>query len=198
MVHGFHFIVTGYGFWLPNDPRGSWSNVIRRFDLLAAGRATKVTTKRSLAAEAHDHGARAAAKRLLKYPPVRLTGEQAHAAAMGIAIAVEERDYIVHAFAIMPDHFHLVMARHARDIDTIAAHLKSRATRQMNTNGLNPMARRGRNGRDPSPWARNYWCPYLWSPADVQRAIAYTNANPRKAGLKPQRWSFVTPCRNRP
>jgi hypothetical protein len=29
MVAGFHFIWTAYGWWLPNDPRGSSSHEIR-------------------------------------------------------------------------------------------------------------------------------------------------------------------------
>ncbi len=29
MVAGFHLIWTAYGWWLPNDPRGSSSQVIR-------------------------------------------------------------------------------------------------------------------------------------------------------------------------
>jgi len=28
MVIGFHVILTAYGFWLPNDPRGSWSEFV--------------------------------------------------------------------------------------------------------------------------------------------------------------------------
>jgi hypothetical protein len=33
MIHGFHFILSAYGFWLPNDPHGSWSNTVRKFSL---------------------------------------------------------------------------------------------------------------------------------------------------------------------
>jgi len=33
MVLGYHFIFSAYGFWLPNDPRGSWSDTIRVYDL---------------------------------------------------------------------------------------------------------------------------------------------------------------------
>jgi len=28
MVLGTHLILTAYGFWLPNDPRGSWSDFV--------------------------------------------------------------------------------------------------------------------------------------------------------------------------
>jgi len=28
MVRGYHVIFGMYGFWLPNDPRGSWSDYV--------------------------------------------------------------------------------------------------------------------------------------------------------------------------
>ena len=51
MILAFHFILSAYGFWLPNDPRGSWSEIVRNFELLRFGPATKVSTTRSLAAQ---------------------------------------------------------------------------------------------------------------------------------------------------
>ena len=29
MVVGHHLVWTAYGWWLPNDPRGSWSRAVR-------------------------------------------------------------------------------------------------------------------------------------------------------------------------
>ncbi|MEX0703139.1 MAG: hypothetical protein WD069_13675 [Planctomycetales bacterium] len=49
MFHAYHVIFGAYGFWLPNDPRGSWSDFVGSWELLQFGRATKVTTRRSLA-----------------------------------------------------------------------------------------------------------------------------------------------------
>jgi hypothetical protein len=74
MILAFHFILSAYGFWLPNDPRGSWSDCIRNFELLRFGPATKVNTTRSLAAEPHDEQLRLAAIQALRYPPVEFTG----------------------------------------------------------------------------------------------------------------------------
>jgi hypothetical protein len=28
MILGYHVIFGAYGFWLPNDPRGSWSDFV--------------------------------------------------------------------------------------------------------------------------------------------------------------------------
>jgi hypothetical protein len=66
MILGYHAIFGAYGFWLPNDPRGSWSEFVGSFDLYQkAGRATKTTERRSLAQVAHDRETRLAAKSAL-------------------------------------------------------------------------------------------------------------------------------------
>ena len=36
-VLAYHAIFTAYGFWLPNDPRGSWSSYVRSWELFLAG-----------------------------------------------------------------------------------------------------------------------------------------------------------------
>jgi len=193
-VTGFHFIISAYEFWLPNDPRGSWSDTIRALHLLRHGDATKVSTMRSLAHDPHDRQRRFAAKRDLRYPSVRLTGLQARAVVRGVAAALADCDYVVHALAILPDHLHIVMAWHARDIQQIARHLKARATRQLNDEGLHPLAAyASRAGRVPTPWSRNFWCPFIRGDDHMRSAIRYVEANPVKAGLKAQRWALVTP-----
>lgn len=37
MVLAHHLILTGYGHWLPNDPRGSFSETIAAGKLIPAG-----------------------------------------------------------------------------------------------------------------------------------------------------------------
>ena len=196
MILGLHFIFSAYGFWLPNDPRGSWSEVVRQYELACFGPATKVTTTRSVAAAPHDHARRLKAKQALKYPPVQFNGKQAQAIAKGFAVASHEANYRVLALAIMPDHVHLLLERHPRHIDQIASHLKAKATQAMNEAGMHPMARYPlSNGCVPSPWARKYWCPFVDDERYMEAAIKYIEGNPVKAGLKRQRWSFVKPYR---
>jgi len=193
VIHGFHFIFSAYGFWLPNDPRGSWSDTVRQFDLRQFGPATKVTTTRSVAARPHDYQLRQAAKQVLRYPPVKFTGEQAVVIAEGFAKAMSEHDYLVHALAILPDHVHMAMAYHSRAVDKIARHLKAKATSHLAYGGLHPLRQFvSENGRVPSPWARNYWCPFVRSEEHMRAAIRYVEKNPVKAGLRRQNWSLVT------
>ncbi len=164
MIHGFHFIISAYGFWLPNDPRGSWSETVRQFDLRQFGPATKVSINRNVAGRPHDYQLRQAAKRALRYPPVIFTGEQAVVIAKGFAKAMSEHFYVVHALAIMPDHVHLAMAYHSRDVEDISKHMKARATLFMAKAGLHPLQKFvGTNGRDSSPWGRKCWCPFIRS-----------------------------------
>jgi REP element-mobilizing transposase RayT len=180
-----HVVISTYGFWLPNDPRGSWSQYVGNRRLHQFGDATKVTTHRSVARRSHDRTKRLAAKRILKYPAVRLTGVQAQAACSGFSQAIREGGYAVYACAILPDHAHLVVARHLRSMPVIAGHLKGRATRELRERELWLP--------DRPVWGRRSWAVFLDLPADVLRAIRYAEQNPAKEGKPRQCWSFVTP-----
>src|SRR3954454_1744361 len=193
MVVAYHGIFTAYGFWLPNDPRGSWSDFVGAWELLRFGRATKVTTHRSLASVPHDREQRLAAKRALKYPPVRFTPEQIKSIAKGIARAVRESGYVVYACAILHDHAHLVIGRLERSIEQVTAHLKAFATRQLRADKLHPFERHAReDGSVPSVCAEGLWKVFLFTEEEVRRAIRYVEYNPPKEGMPRQEWEFVT------
>jgi REP element-mobilizing transposase RayT len=196
-VLAFHLVITAYGFWLPNDPRGSWSTFVRAFELYrVGGPATKVHTRRSVAHVKHDATARAAAKAALAHRPVVFRGEQARAIMQGMGDYATKNHRMVFAAAVMPDHVHLVVRRDALDGDTLAEQFKARATTFLNHAGLHPFADvvDGR-GRHPSPWARHAWPVFLDSVDDIRRAVRYVEANPIKAGYRPQRYAWVTEYR---
>jgi len=186
MVLGFHVIVSNYGFWLPNDPRGSWSEWIGKWELLRFGKATKVETHRSVAHVKHDRTLRMEAKKALAYPEVHLTGRQAVAVAHGFDLARKESAYVIHACAILPEHSHLIIGAAERSIGRIVGHLKGRATQAMIEEGVWP--------KDERPvWGRNCWKVFLFSEEDMRRASDYVERNPEKEGKRRQRWSFVVP-----
>ena len=63
MIVGYHVIFSAYGFWLPNDPRGSWSEFVGAWELvLAGGRTTKTDERCSLARRPHDRKRRLTGK----------------------------------------------------------------------------------------------------------------------------------------
>src|SRR5438876_942853 len=117
MVHWYHLIMTAYGFWLPNDPRGSWSDFVGSWELFRFGRATKTTESRSLARVPHDRAARRAAKQALKYPPVVFSDAQVDAIANGFGERATSSKMTVWACSIMPEHVHMVIARHHYDVE---------------------------------------------------------------------------------
>jgi REP element-mobilizing transposase RayT len=193
MILAAHVIMSAYGFWLPNDQRGSWSEFIRAWELLKYGDATKTDERQSVAGRPHNSALRAAAKKELMYEPVKFNGKQAAAIAYGFADVVAGTACVIYACAIMPDHVHLVIGRHRYDIQQVANLLKCGATTSLRKYGLDPFSGvpKGRVS-SPSPWAHGLWKVWLDSHHDVNRSIDYTNDNPVKDGLKPQTWKFVT------
>ena len=192
-VIAYHLLLTNYGFWLPNDPRGSWSAFVRAFELYrAAGSATKINSKHSVAGKPHDHQARRATKAALTRPPVVWNGRQAREVARGFADYATKNGRDVFAMAVMPDHALLVVGRSDLPIEKMANHLKARATSFLQTAGLHPFTGvKLKNGRHPTPWARHAWSVFLDTPAAVRSAIRYVEDNPVRAGLRRQRWSCV-------
>jgi REP element-mobilizing transposase RayT len=189
VVLAYHLIFTTYGFWLPNDPRGSWSDFVRNWELFWYGPATKVTTRRSLARREHDRDLRRVQKSALRYDPVRFTGQQALSVATGFARAVIESGYVVFACSILPDHVHMVVQRHHNLAERMIGHFKARATQQLMQDGRHPFVEYRRpDGRVPSVWARRGWKVYLDSVEDIRRAIPYVEDNPLKEGKRRQQW----------
>ena len=194
MVLGYHMVISAYGFWLPNDPRGSWSEYVGSQGLLRFGRATRVETRRSVADQPHDHQARLAAKTKLRYPPVRLNGLQARAVGRGFAKVIDRTDLSVWACAILPEHVHLAIARHRYSVERLANLLKGEATRQLLKENLHPFAHlQVSAGRLPTVWGRGQWKVFLNNEAAIVRAIEYVRSNPVKEGKPPQKWPFVIP-----
>ena len=192
MVRWYHLIMTSYGFWLPNDPRGSWSDFVGSWELYKFGDATKVDTKRSLAHDPHDRANRLAAKAALKYPPVRFDEKQRQAVARGFGIAIGESNYVLHALCIGHDHSHAIVARHDRSIEQIARHLKSKATMALTKDGVHPLLSfRNNDGTIPTPWAANCWSVFINDEAQLAAAIAYVERHPQKEGLPAQSYDFV-------
>src|SRR5205085_8872776 len=59
MVLGYHVVFTAYGFWLPNDPRGSWSDFVGAWELfVVGGKATTTTERRALHRDSDDRAKR--------------------------------------------------------------------------------------------------------------------------------------------
>ena len=186
--------MTAYGFWLPNDPRGSWSDFVRAWELLGFGRATKIDDRRSVARKPHDRLLRLAAKKALVRKPVEFNGIQARAIARGFGDYVRRTGCVIHACSVLPTHGHLVLARDDCRIEQRARLLKGAATTQLTREGLHPFANQPfKNGQRPTPWTRHEWNCFLFTVSDMMRAIRYVERNPSNEHKRAQQWKFITP-----
>ncbi len=88
MIHGYHIVIGAYGFWLPNDPRGPWSDFVGAWELVRFGKSTK-SLERSELTPAQEKQ-RQQAKLSLRFPAVQLTGVQARAVGSGFANAIKK------------------------------------------------------------------------------------------------------------
>jgi REP element-mobilizing transposase RayT len=198
MIYAFHLPLTNYGFWLPNDSRGSGSDYVRNKKLLPYGEATKVKTRRSVAWRPQNFEVKRLARSALRYPPVEFTGLQALSCGRGIKRAIEKYGFVIWACCIQPDHMHLVVKRHRYPIEQVIRQLRTEMTQQLLEDGLHPLvAMRDRepDGSIPSIWGRSPWKVFLDDEEGILRSIDYVRDNPLRRKLRRQKWSFVVPYR---
>ena len=194
MIHGYHVIFGADGFWLPNDPRGSWSNIVAAWELLKFGPATKGIERIELTPE--QDSLRKEAKKSLKYPPVQFTGLQARTVGVGFSVALTKSNLTIWRCSILPEHVHLVIARHTFKVEYIVGLLKGEATKQLKAQELHPLKHaNGPNAELPTPWNSRCWKVYLDSDEAIENAIHYVDQNPVKEGKRVQHWSFESPYR---
>lgn len=181
-----HITITAYGFWLPNDPRGSGSKEVRKVDLRPFGPPTFIEDRKvSRAGMANNLQWQSEAKGVLKHSPAAFDEDQRNAIAAGFGRAVVESGYRIHACAVLRKHAHLVVAAHLRKPNLIEKHLKSRATNRLRSDGLWLP--------DREVWGGNGWIRFIFDADDLRRTICYVNDNPRKEGLHDQNWDWIVP-----
>jgi REP element-mobilizing transposase RayT len=191
MIRAYHAIWGAYGFWLPNDPRGSWSDFVASWELVQVGKPVGKTLRD---VDRKDWQVwREEAMGRLRYPAVALNGKQARAIGTGFGEAARRSGYNILACSILPQHVHLVFGRHTYDAEQVCIQLKGEATKQLKRDHLHPLAEFAKDGRLPSVWEEGQWIVFLDDDANIRTAIDYVEQNPVKEGKPKQRWSFVTP-----
>src|SRR5688500_3184753 len=111
IVIAHHLIWTLYGWWLPNDPRGSCSRTIRS-DMLKELGELHYGRKQLQPASGDIRAFYSQAKSLLKFPLLDLRDGAIASCAAGFAEAIKSCGYTCYACAILFDHVHLILRRH--------------------------------------------------------------------------------------
>ncbi len=196
-VIGFHVIGCTYGFWLPNEERGSCSDFVRNDALAKFGPANPVDHSRSVARKKYDYEVRQMELRELSYPPVMLTNAQINAVSRGVAEEIETFHAApMYEFVQLRNHFHFVCGPCRYDIRRFAGRIKGAGTKRLLAEKLHPMQKFAyASGDVPSPWSVKPWVVYLLSDHDVIRSIKYVRDNLTRSGLPPQHHEFLTEYR---
>jgi REP element-mobilizing transposase RayT len=189
MVIAYHLIWTAYGYWLPNDPRGSMSkriasDVIAQLGELHFGR----KSVQPAAAEVREFRQRA--RGVLKHALLRFDVGEFSLVADGLARAIGENNYTCYACAIMPDHVHMILRKHKHTAEAMLANLQESSRLRLRTGGLRT--------DDHPVWGGPGWKVFLHTPTDIVRTIRYIDENPPQWRLPPQQWSFVKRYDGRP
>lgn len=194
-IVAYHAVFTAYGFWLPNDERGSYSDTVWSPRLQRFGAPVDPGTTRSVAKRPFDRTRRDAARAELQYPAVKFDAAQRNIIGHSIGQVIKEYELPVYATAILADHAHLVFARHKLDVEDWIGYFKRAASRELRKAGMHPFERfmSGADNRVPTPWVEGGWKVYLHDDDEILRTIRYINENPGKAGLPAQQWDYVAP-----
>jgi REP element-mobilizing transposase RayT len=182
MIAGYHLIWTAYGWWLPNDPRGSTSQEIRRAELAPLGELhygrKRVQPAGRLLAAFYD-----AARGLLKHDLLKLSASDVPLVADALAEVIRRQAYTCYACAIMPDHVHLLIRKHKHRAEQMIENLQEASRLRLRQAGL--------RAADHPVWGGPGWKVYQDSREDMERTAKYIRDNPSHSGLPPQRWPFV-------
>jgi hypothetical protein len=189
IVIAYHLIWTLYGWWLPNDLRGSTSRDIRcdalkQLGELHFGRKKIQPSSRDIRAFYAD------ARALLKHPLIELPLEAFSLVAHGFADAITACKYTCYACAILPDHVHLIIRKHRDCAEEMIYQLQHFSRLRLSESGIFPS--------NHPIWVQGGWQVFLDHPDDICRTIGYIRQNPIPYHLPIREYAFITPYDNWP
>ena len=184
MVAGYHLIWTVYGYWLPNDPRGSTSKEVRVEPIEALGehhygrKENQPSSKQLREFFKNAHEVLAHSVRSLDDDDIALVGQ-------ALGTQIEEKEYVCHACAVMPDHVHLLIRRQRDRAEDIIALLQQKTKEVLIDAGKRPV--------NHPVWTDGAgWKTFVNTRKQFEREIDYIRQNPIKIGRAEQAWDFVT------
>ena len=183
LVIAYHLIWTAYGWWLPNDPRGSFSkaidsDVLKELGGLHYGR-KRVQPAGRVVREFYEK-----AVELLRFPLLTFDAPARDVIAQAFDDVIDRERYTCYACAVMPDHMHILIRKHKHLAEEMMDRLKEASRGRLQAEGY-------RTADHPTWTAGGGWKVFLDHPEEVRRTIGYIGKNPIKIGLPQQRWPFV-------
>ena len=189
IVIAYHLIWTVYGWWLPNDPRGSCSHAIG-CDLLKPLGDLHYGRKKLQPASRDIRAFYEQARAVLKHPLLDLRGGAIDSVGRGFADAIRKCGYTCYACAILFDHVHLIVRKHKHDAEEMIEQFQHFSRLRLSTEGF----------REPDHpvWCHGGWKVFLDHPDEIRRTIKYVEDNPVPYRMQRQQWEFVMEYDNWP
>ena len=184
IVIAHHLLSTAYGWWLPNDLRGSTStciasDVIAELGELHYGR-KHVQPAGKVIRAFYDQ-----AKQVLRYPLLTFTQADVSIIARAFSEVIERERYTCYACVFMPDHWHAAIRKHKHSAEQMILNFQNASRDALRATG--------RRDLDHPVWAQGGWKVFLDHPDDIRRTVRYIDDNPVKLHMPRQHWDFVTP-----
>jgi len=183
IVIAHHLIWTAYGWWLPNDPRGSGSKTIAS-DVIAQLGELHSGRKKGQPAGADVRRFYERAAEILVHPLLTFDEAARGEIAAAFCEVVTAEKYTCYACAIMPDHVHILIRKHKHLAEEMIANVQDASRRWL--------AEKGHRHPDHPTWTGGSgWKVFLEHPDEIRRTIRYIDKNPAEIRLPPQKWPFV-------
>ena len=185
MILACHLVWTAYGWWFPNDPRGSWSKEVWVPAIRELGNDSGNMQRGRRPVQpspVHLRKWLKEAQRSLKHKPVTLDRNACEIVRNAIKQQIDLHDYIVPAIAVRADHVHVIVKSHCKHtFQRMVQAFKSVSTRALRRHFLLadlPARREKKNCTSSNPtknpvWSRGYWIRYLDNEKTIVTATAY-------------------------
>jgi REP element-mobilizing transposase RayT len=182
LVIAHHLVWTAYGWWLPNDPRGSSSHSIASSVIAELGELHR-GRKKVQPAGWEIRGFYERAREVLLFPLLTFDEAARGEIAAAFAAVIDAQCYTCYGCAVMPDHVHFLIRKHKHTAEEMIERFQ-RASRDR-------LAQTQHRTTDHPTWGGPGWKVFLDHPDEVRRTVTYIEKNPLPLGLPKQRWPFV-------
>jgi len=184
MIIAHHFILTGYGHWLPNDPRGSMSRQTLSAKLAPLGNGhcgrRKPQPSRQELKQFHRR-----AGELLDHAVLWFEDAERQALTDALGQVVRFEGLTCYACAVVSSHVHILVRKHRLKGEEMLSLLKEAGRRALH--------QRGRFPADHPVFSTDSCDVYKSDPQAVRNCIAYISDQYRKHGLTPMACDFISP-----
>lgn len=189
MIIAHHIILTGYGHWLPNDPRGSLSCEFRCEKLGDLG-GIHFGRKRVQPSPEDIKSFYVRAAQYLKHPVLWFDTAKRQAVGEAFGELIRREGLTCYACGVLRNHAHLLIRRHRISAKEMIELLKDASRDALAAITAAPVGH--------PVWSEDPFVAYKDTPEAVATTVSYIRKNFTKHSLPPQDCSFVVPYDNWP